>query len=185
MAQNMPNSHEAVKFMKPIPPLLIGLLLASCGGHSNKSVPEPVKTSAKVVAVSPVLLVGGSMIGGKKVAQKSAVATKAPAPWYSEEVSGERLRELMEPVKLIGNWHYMGSRGEHHFVSQDQIGRKIYRVLKSQYPIEKPFPLTPFPSSWRKIEIAGFGGEPFDPELLERFRDGNATEFLLLPEQDQ
>ena len=66
MAQNMPNSHEAVKFMKPIPPLLIALLLCSCGGHTNKSVPEPVKTSAKVVAVSPVLLVGGSMIGEKK-----------------------------------------------------------------------------------------------------------------------
>ena len=55
--ENMPNSHEAVKFMKPIPPLLIGLLLCSCGGHTNKSVPESVKTSAKVVAVSPVLLV--------------------------------------------------------------------------------------------------------------------------------
>ena len=167
---------------KPIPPLLIGLLFSSCGGHSNKSVPEPVKTSAKVVAVSPVLLVGGSVIGGKKVAQKSAVATKAPAPWYSEEVSGERLRELMEPVKLIGNWHYMGSRGEHHFVSQDQIGRKIYRVLKTQYPVEKPFPLTPFPSRWRKIEITRV---PFDPELLDRFRDGNETELLLLPENDQ
>ena len=119
---------------------------------------------------------------GKKVAQKSAVATKAPAPWYSEEVSGERLRELMEPVKLIGNWHYMGSRGEHHFVSQDQIGRKIYRVLETQYPVEKPFPLTPFPSRWRKIEITRV---TFDPELLDRFRDGNGTELPLLPESDQ
>ena len=116
MAQNMPNSHEAVKFMKPIPPLLIGLLLSSCGGHSKKSVPEPVKTSAKVVAVSPVLLVGGSMIGGKKVAQKSAIATKAPPKWFAKEVSGEELRSLMTPRgKLIGKWHYAGSRGEHHF----------------------------------------------------------------------
>ena len=170
---------------KTIPHLLIGLLLSSCGGHSNKSVPDTVKTSAKVVALSPVLLAGGSVIGGKKVTQKSAVATKAPAKWYSEEVSGERLRELMKPVKLIGNWHYMGSRGNHHFFSQDQIGRKIYRVLKTQYPVEKPFPLTPFPSRWRKIEITGFGGEPFDPQLLERFGDGNATELLLLPERDQ
>ena len=92
MAQNMPNSNEAVKFMKPIPPLLIGLLLCSCGGHSNKSVSKSIQTSAKVVAVSPVLLVGGSMIGGKKVAQKSAIATKAPPKWFAKEVSGEELR---------------------------------------------------------------------------------------------
>ena len=101
---------------KPIPPLVIGLLLSSCGGHSNKSVPDSVKTGAKGVAVSPVLLFGGSMIGGKKIAQKSAIATKASPKWFAEEVSGERLRSLMTPTgKLIGKWHYMGSRGEHHF----------------------------------------------------------------------
>ena len=169
---------------KPIPHLFIVLLLSSCGGHSNKSVPESVKTGATVVALSPVLLVGGSVIGGAKIAQKSAVATKAPAEWYSDEVSGERLRELMEPVKLIGNWHYMGSRGSHHFFSQEQIGREIYRVLKTQYPVEDPFPLTPFPSRWRKMEITRFGGEPFDPELLERFRDDRGG-IELLPESDQ
>lgn len=169
---------------KPIPPLLIGLLLSSCGGHSNKSVPDSVKTSAKLVAVSPVLLAGGSVIGGKKVAQKSAVATKAPAPWYSEEVSGERLKELMEPVKFIANWHYMGSRGNHHFFSQEQIGRKIYRVFKTQYPVDAPFPLTPFPSRWRKIEITRFEPESFDPEFLERFRDDRGG-IELLPESGQ
>ena len=166
---------------KSIPLLLIGLLLSSCGGHSNKSVPDTVKTSAKVVALSPVLLAGGSVIGGKKVAQKSAVASKMPAQWYSEEVSGERIKELMQPVKLIANWHYMGSRENHHFFSKEQIGRKIYRVLKTQYSVEAPFPLTPFQSRWRKIEITR---QPFDPELLERFRDGNGTE-LLLPEGNQ
>ena len=164
--------------MKLIPPLLISLLLSSCGGHSNKSVPDSVKTSAKVVAVSPVLLAGGSVIGGVKIVQKSAVATKAPAQWYSEEVSGERLRELMVPVKLIGVWHYMGSRGNHHYFSQETIGRKIYHVLKAQYPVEDPFPLTPLKSKWRSMEITRFGGVPFDPELLERLR----TEH---PEDDQ
>ena len=167
---------------KSIPLLLIGLLLSSCGGHSNKSVPDTVKTSAKVVALSPVLLAGGSVIGGKKVAQKSAVATKAPAKWYSEEVSGERLRELMKPVKLIGNWHYMGSRAEHHFFSHEILGQDIYRVLKTQYKVEDSFPLTPLKSKWRSIAITRV---PFDPELLDRFRDGNATEVLLLPERDQ
>jgi len=101
---------------KKIPPLLIGLLLCSCGGHSNKSVSESVETGSKVVALSPVLLVGGSTAGGKKVAQKSAIATKAPPRWFAKEVSGEQLRSLMTPRgKLIGEWHYAGSRGEHHF----------------------------------------------------------------------
>ena len=168
---------------KPIPPLLIGLLLASCGGHSNKSVPDSVKTGAKVVAVSPVLLVGGSMIGGKKIAQKSAIATKAPPKWFAEEVSGERLRSLMTPTgKLIGKWHYMGSRAEHHFFSHEILGQDIYRVLKTQYKVEDPFPLTPLKSKWRSIAITRV---PFDPELLDRFRDGNATEVLLLPERNQ
>ena len=168
---------------KTIPPLLIGLLLYSCGGHSNKSVPESIETGSKVVALSPVLLVGGSMIGGKKVAQKSAVATKAPPKWFAKEVSGEELRSLMTPRgKLIGKWHYAGSRGEHHFFSHEVLGRDIYRVLKSEYEVEDTFPLTPLKSKWRSMEIARV---PFDPELLERFRDGNATEFLLLPERDQ
>ena len=169
---------------KPTPHLFIVLLLSSCGGHSNKSVPESVKTSAKVVALSPVLLVGGSVIGGKNIAQKSAVATKAPAEWYSDEVSGERLRGLMAPVKLIGIWHYMGSRGNHNYFSHDQIGRKIYRVLLDQYPVEDPFPLTPFQSRWRKMEITRFEPESFDPELLERFRDDRGG-IELLPESDQ
>ena len=168
---------------KPIPPLFIGLLLCSCGGHSNKSVPDWIKTGAKVVAVSPLLLVGGSMIGGKKVAQKSAIATKAPPKWFAEEVSGERLRSLMTPTgKLIGKWHYMGSRGEHHFFSDEILGQNIYRVLKTQYKVEDSFPLTPLKSKWRSMEITRV---PFEPELLERFRDGNETELLLLPERDQ
>ena len=44
-----------IQMKKPIPTLLIGLLLSSYSGHSNKSVPS-VKTSAKVVAVSPFFL---------------------------------------------------------------------------------------------------------------------------------
>ena len=137
---------------KTIPPLLIGLLLYSCGGHSNKSVPESIETGSKVVALSPVLLVGGSMIGGKKVAQKSAVATKAPPKWFAKEVSGERLRSLMTPTgKLIGKWRYMGSKDRHHFFSHEILGRDIYRVLKTQYEVEAPFPLTPLQSKWRSM----------------------------------
>ena len=163
---------------KQIPPLLIALLLSSCGGHSGKSPSESVKTSAMVVALSPVLIAGGSVIGGKNVAQKSAVATKAPPEWFAEEVSGERLRALMTPTKLAGVWDYMGSRGKHHYFSHDEIGRKIYRVLQAQYPVEEPFPLTSSKSKWRNMEIRRFGGEPFDEELLERFRSE-------LPEVDQ
>ena len=68
------------------------------------------------------------------------------------------------------------------FFSHEVLGRDIYRVLKSQYEVEDPFPLTPLKLKWRRMEIARV---PFDPELLERFRDGNATEFLLLPERDR
>ena len=164
---------------KQISLLLIALLLSSCGGHSGKSPSESVKTSATVLALSPVLLAGGSVIGGKNVAQKSAVATKAPQEWFSDEVSGERLRSLMTPTeKLIGKWHYMGSRGQHHFFSHEVLGRKIYRVLQAQYPVEEPFPLTSSKSKWRNMDIRRFGGEPFDEELLERFRSE-------LPEVDQ
>mgnify|MGYP004346277023 CR=1 FL=1 len=156
---------------KQIPPLLVALLLSSCGGHSGKSPSESVKTSATVLALSPVLIAGGSVIGGKNVAQKSAVATKAPQEWFSEEVSGERLRSLMTPTgKFIGKWHYMGSKEMHHFFSHEVLGRKIYRVLQIQYKVENTFPLTPLKSKWRNMEIRRFGGEPFDEELLERFR---------------
>jgi hypothetical protein len=97
--------------MKSIFFLISVALFYSCGGHSNKSVPESAKVGATVVAVSPVILIGGSMIGGRKIAQKSAIATKAPAKWYAEEVSGERLRTLMMPTgKITGKWSYMGSR---------------------------------------------------------------------------
>jgi len=102
--------------MRVILGLLLVTLFCSCGGHSNKSVPESAKVGASVVAASPVILIGGSMIGGRKIAQKRAIATKAPAKWYAEEVSGERLRTLMIPTgKIKGKWSYMGSRGDHHF----------------------------------------------------------------------
>ena len=42
---------------------------------------------SSVVAASSAFLVGGSMIGGRKIAQKSAIVTKAPAKWYAEEVT--------------------------------------------------------------------------------------------------
>ena len=73
--------------MKSIFSLIPVALFCSCGGHSNKSVPESVKVGSSVVAASPAILVGGSMIGGRKIAQKSAIVTKAPVKWYAEEVS--------------------------------------------------------------------------------------------------
>lgn len=157
------------------------MLVMSCGGHSNKSVPQSVKVGASVVAASPVILVGGSMIGGRKIAQKSAVVTKAPEKWFAEEVSGERLRTLMMPTgKITGKWSYMGSRELHHFFSHEILGRDIYRVLKTQYEVKDPFPLTWQNSEWRTIEIPRYG---FDPELLERFRNDAGIELIPLENQ--
>ena len=158
---------------KLIPLLLIALLLSACGGHSGKSPSESVKTASKVVALSPVLIPVGSVIGGKKVAQKSAVATKAPPKWFSKEVTGVELKALMNPTnrKTAGKWDYMGSRDKHHYFSQELVGRQIYRVLQTEYPVEDPFPLTSVKSKWRAVET--LRGEPFDgdlEELLERFR---------------
>ena len=167
--------------MKSIFSLISVALFCSCGGHSNKSVPESAKVGASVVAASPVILIGGSSIGGRKVAQKSAIVTKAPAKWYAEEVSGERLRTLMMPTgKITGKWSYMGSRGDHHFFSHEILGRDIYRVLKTQYEVEDSFPLTWQNSKWRTIEITR---EPFDPELLERFRNDGEIELIPLENQ--
>ena len=83
--------------MKVIFCLLLVNLFISCGGRSNKSVPHSVKGGASVVAASPVILVGGSMIGGRKIAQKSAIVAKVPEKWYAEEITGERLGSLMMP----------------------------------------------------------------------------------------
>ena len=160
--------------MKAIFCLILVALFSSCGGHSNKSVPESAKVGTSVVAASPVILVGGSMIGGRKIAQKSAIATKAPEKWFAEEITGERLRTLMIPTgKITGKWSYMGSRVDHHFFSHEILGRDIYRVLKTQYEMKDPFPLTWQNSKWRSIEIKW---EPYDPELLERFRDDAVIE---------
>jgi hypothetical protein len=167
--------------MKSIFFLISVALFYSCGGHSNKSVPESAKVGSTVVAVSPVILIGGSSIGGRKIAQKSAIATKAPAKWYAEEVTGERLRALMIPTgKITGKWSYMGSRELHHFFSHEILGRDIYRVLKTQYEVEDSFPLTWQNSKWRTIEITR---EPFDPELLERFRNDAGIELIPLENQ--
>ena len=167
--------------MKSIFFLISVALFYSCGGHSNKSVPESAKVGSTVVAVSPVILIGGFSIGGRKIAQKSAIATKAPAKWYAEEVTGERLRVLMIPTgKITGTWSYMGSRGDHHFFSHEILGRDIYRVLKTQYEVEDSFPLTWQNSKWRTIEITR---EPFDPELLERFRNDAGIELIPLENQ--
>jgi hypothetical protein len=167
--------------MKSIFFLISVALFYSCGGHSNKSVPESAKVGSTVVAVSPVILIGGSSIGGRKITQKSAIATKAPAKWYAEEVTGERLRALMIPTgKITGKWSYMGSRGDHHFFSHEILGRDIYRVLKTQYEVEDSFPLTWQNSKWRTIEITR---EPFDPELLERFRNDAGIELIPLENQ--
>jgi hypothetical protein len=121
---------------KLIPLFLIALLLSACGGHSGKSPSESVKATGKAVVWSPVIIPVGSVIGGKKVAQKSAVASKAPPKWFSEEVSGEQLQALMRPTnfKLSGKWDYMGSRGKHHYFSQELVGRQIYRVLQTEHP---------------------------------------------------
>jgi len=167
--------------MKLIPVFLIVSLLSACGGHSGKSPSETVKATGTVVALSPVIIPVGSVIGGKKVAQKSAVATKAPPKWFSEEVTGEQLKALMNPtnLKMAGGWDYMGSREKHHYLSQELIGRTIYRVLQTEYPVEDPFPLTSVKSKWRAVET--LRGEPFDgdlEELLERFR-------VELPEDDR
>ena len=171
----------SVNHMKLISSVLICMLVMSCGGHSNKSVPQSVKVGASVVAASPVILVGGSMIGGRKIAQKSAVVTKAPEKWFAEEVSGERLRTLMMPTgKITGKWSYMGSRELHHFFSHEILGRDIYRVLKTQYEVKDPFPLTWQNSEWRTIEIPRYG---FDPELLERFRNDAGIELIPLENQ--
>lgn len=167
--------------MKSIFSLIPVALFCSCGGHSNKSVPESVKVGSSVVAASPAILVGGSMIGGRKIAQKSAIVTKAPVKWYAEEVTGERLRTLMIPTgKMTGKWSYMGSRGDHHFFSHEILGRDIYRVLKTQYEVEDSFPLTWQNSKWRTIAITR---EPFDPEWLERFRNDAGIE--LIPSENQ
>ena len=167
--------------MKAIFSLISVALFCSCGGHSNKSVPQSVKGGASVVAASPVILIGASSIGGRKIAQKSAIATKAPAKWYAEEITGERLRTLMIPTgKMTGKWSYMGSRGDHHFFSHEILGRDMYRVLKTQYEVAEPFPLTWQNSKWRTIEIAR---EPFDPELLERFSNDARIELIRLENQ--
>ena len=161
--------------------LILAALFCSCGGHSDKSVPESVKVGSSLVAASPAILVGGSMIGGRKIAQKSAIATKAPAKWYAEEITGERLRTLMMPTgKITGKWSYMGSRGDHHFFSHEILGRDIYRVLKTQYEVEDSFPLTWQNSKWRSYEIIR---EPYDPELLERFRNDAGIELIPLENQ--
>jgi hypothetical protein len=158
---------------KLIPLFLIALLLSACGGHSGKSPSESVKATGKAVVWSPVIIPVGSVIGGKKVAQKSAVASKAPPKWFSEDVSGEQLQALMRPTnfKLSGKWDYMGSRGKHHYFSQELVGRQIYRVLQTEHPVEDSFPLTSVKSKWRAWET--LRGEPFDgdlEELLEQFR---------------
>lgn len=167
--------------MRAIFCLLLVTLFISCGGHSNKSVPQSFKGGASVVAASPLILVGGSMIGGRKIAQKSAIVTKVPEKWYAEEVSGERLRTLMIPTgKMTGKWSYMGSRGDHHFFSHEILGRDIYRVLKTQYEVADPFPLTWQNSKWRTI---GITREPLDPEWLERFRNDAGIELIPLENQ--
>jgi hypothetical protein len=167
--------------MKAIICLILVVLFSSCGGYSNKSVPQSIKVGSSVVAASPVILVGGSMISGRKITQKSAIATKAPAKWFAEEVSGERLRTLMMPTgKITGKWSYMGSRELHHFFSHEILGRDIYRVLKTQYEVKEPFPLTWQNSKWRTIEITR---ESFDPELLERFRNDAGIELIPLENQ--
>ena len=167
--------------MKSIFSLISVALFCSCGGHSNKSVPESVKVGSSVVAASPAILVGGSMIGGRKIAQKSAIVTKAPAKWYADEVSGERLRTLLIPTgKMPGKWSYMGSRGDHHFFSHEILGRDIYRVQRTQYEVEDSFPLTWQNSKWRTIEITR---EPFDSEFLERFRNDAGIELIPLENQ--
>ena len=167
--------------MKCIFFLISVTLFCSCGGHSNKSVPESVKVGASVVAASPAILVGSSMIGGRKIAQKSAIVTKAPAKWYAEEITGERLRTLMIPTgKMTGKWSYIGSRGDHHFFSHEILGRDIYRVLKTQYEVKDSFPLTLQNSKWRTISITR---EPYDPELLERFRHEGEIELIPLENQ--
>ena len=167
--------------MKCIFFLISVALFCSCGGHSNKSVPESVKVGSSVVAASPAILVVGSSIGGRKIAQKSVIATKAPAKWYAEEVTGERLRTLMMPTgKMTGKWSYMGSRGDHHFFSHEILGRDIYRVLRTQYEVKDSFPLTWQNSKWRTIAITR---EPFDPELLERFRNDGEIELIPLENQ--
>jgi hypothetical protein len=121
------------------------------------------------------------MIGGRKITQKSAIATKAPAKWFAEEISGERLRTLMMPTgKITGKWSYMGSRVDHHFFSHEILGRDIYRVLKTQYEVKDPFPLTWQNSKWRSIE---FTRNPYDPELLERFRNDAGIELIPLENQ--
>jgi hypothetical protein len=105
--------------------------------------------ASSVVAASPVILVGGSMIGGRTITQKSAIATKAPAKWYAEEITGEMLRSLMiSNAKITGKWSYMGSRWDHHFFSHEILGRDIYRVLRTQYEVEDSFPLTWQNSKW-------------------------------------
>ena len=167
--------------MRVILHLILVTLLCSCRGHSSKSVPESVKVGSSVVAASLAILVGGAMIGGRKITQKSAIVTKAPAKWYAEEITGERLRTLMIPTgKITGKWSYMGSRGDHHFFSHEILGRDIYRVLKTQYEVEDSFPLTWQNSKWRTIEITR---EPFDPELLERFRHDGEIELIPLENQ--
>ena len=170
-----------MNLMRSIFSLISVALFCSCVGHSNKSVPESVKVGSSVVAASPAILVGGSMIGGRKIAQKSAIATKAPAKWYAEEITGERLRALMIPTgKMTGKWSYMGSRGDHHFFSHEILGRDIYRVLKTQYEVKDSFPLTWQNSKWRTI---GITREPFDPEWLERFRNDTGIELIPLENQ--
>ena len=152
---------------KLIPLFLIALLLSACGGHSGKSPSESVKATGKAVALSPVIIVGGSVIGGRKVAQKSAVATKAPPKWFSEEVSGEELKALMNPTnfKLAGKWNYMGSREKHHYFSHETLATEIYRVLQTEYPVENPFKLTSIKSKWRGLEIERLRLELVDPDL--------------------
>ena len=93
--------------------------------------------------------------------------------WFSEEVTGEELKALMRPTnrKAAGKWDYLGSREKHHCFSQELVGRKIYRVLQTEYPVIDSFPLTSVKSKWRAAKT--LRGEPFDgdlEELLERFR---------------
>ena len=111
--------------------------------------------SARVVAVSPRSFSRRLNDRWKKSGPKRLIATKAPPKWFAKEVSGEELRSLMtNQENSSANGTTRAAEGNTIFFPMKFWGEDIYRVLKSEYEVEDPFPLTPLKSKWRSMEIA-------------------------------
>ena len=127
------------------------LILSSCKIISPvKKVTDPIKAASGKVSDTVGAGAITTAVASKNLAQKSAIVTKIPGEVYAREISGENLRKRMAIVEKA-SWHYMGTRGEFHYIVKEFIDRQIFRVRKKDFPIEDPFKLTALKSKWERL----------------------------------